>query len=518
MSSSAISVRVAGVSMSKAAGQRRHDLRLGRQPGYVDPARRHLNRVLIEPPPPSALRDRTVERRSRAAPRRALRSDAAVALTGIVTFGRDAQAAVAAADPDRQNAAYRAVAEALARHCHGEVLGLVAHADEAAPHAHFWLDARAGNGASIARVVNGSHLQDIAADAIQPLFPEITRGVSRRARMAAGEPEAAYVHRSVKELHQDLPAEIDAANAEIDALRAKAATHRDRIARLEADGRELTAREEKRLAAYQRRLETAAAGIAALEAEIGEKEALASQARRDAEITAARSSRRRRLDLERRLAAVSAEQERLGFHQVVKDLRLSRRAAALETELRPLEAAAAGTDALAAELTREDRDEKTGNAERAAALDRREEGLNAEAARRGNRQAAAWGNTFSLACELIRDEIAAPRPEPGKWKRAARWNGNRWEQAKERGPALVWDSWPGRMWEQLRSLAEILAEPLRRLAAAGAENGRLSAELEKRPTADEWAALLEENSGLKARIAGLEPADPDDSPAPSPPW
>ena len=257
----------------------------------------------------------------------------------------------------------------------------------------------------------------------------------------------------------------------------------------------------------------AEARAAELDRESEESEARASQALHDAEIAAARKERRRRLDLARQLAAVTAEQERLGFHQVVKDLRLSRRADALETELRPLEAAAAATDALAAELTREDRDEKTGNAERAAALDRREEGLDAEAVRRGNRQAAAWAGVVRRAARLISDEIAEPAAAPGEWLEGRRWDRARWTKETRAQPALVRRRWPAGLWETLRDLAARVTEPLRQLAAARAESERLSAELELRPAADEWAALLKENSGLKARIAALEPPEPDDSPS-----
>ena len=128
------------LTVSKAAGQRRHDLRIGRQPGYVDAARSGQNRVLIEPPSPASMRERTVERRARSGPQRALRSNAGIATAGIVTFGHAAQAEILAAPVERRDAAYRAVAGAIAEHYGVGLLGLVVHADEAAPHAHFWLE------------------------------------------------------------------------------------------------------------------------------------------------------------------------------------------------------------------------------------------------------------------------------------------------------------------------------------------------------------------------------------------
>lgn len=45
------SVRIAADTMSGYSGQRRHDMRIGYQPAYVDSNRTSLNRVLIAPPP-----------------------------------------------------------------------------------------------------------------------------------------------------------------------------------------------------------------------------------------------------------------------------------------------------------------------------------------------------------------------------------------------------------------------------------------------------------------------------------
>lgn len=47
--SRAAQTRIKGKSAGAIGGQRAHDLRIGPQPEYVDPARAHLNRVLIAP-------------------------------------------------------------------------------------------------------------------------------------------------------------------------------------------------------------------------------------------------------------------------------------------------------------------------------------------------------------------------------------------------------------------------------------------------------------------------------------
>ena len=204
--SRAISVRLERTtSAGRAGGQRKHDLRLGNQPNYVDGDRSHLNRVLIEPPPPAELRSRAAARRAAAQPKRAMRSNASIAERGIIAFGNDIQAAIRT-DPDRADALYGRVAEAIGKEFGIEVTGLVAHEDEAAPHAHFWLDSFDRSGKAVSRRLgrSGSKIQDIAAEAARPAVPEIERGRSQKSRVEAGEDPADLRHRSVAELHGGL--------------------------------------------------------------------------------------------------------------------------------------------------------------------------------------------------------------------------------------------------------------------------------------------------------------------------
>ena len=58
------SVRIAADTMSGYSGQRRHDLRAGTLPKYVDEKRVHLNRVLITPPTPAEMREIAKSRRA----------------------------------------------------------------------------------------------------------------------------------------------------------------------------------------------------------------------------------------------------------------------------------------------------------------------------------------------------------------------------------------------------------------------------------------------------------------------
>ena len=52
----AASTRIQSCTAKRLGGQRRHDLRIGAQPDYVDLSLSHLNRVLIQPAPPAQMR------------------------------------------------------------------------------------------------------------------------------------------------------------------------------------------------------------------------------------------------------------------------------------------------------------------------------------------------------------------------------------------------------------------------------------------------------------------------------
>ena len=244
--SAAISIRVAHVSRSKYDGQRRHDLRIGRAPDYVDQDRAHLNRVLIEPPRPAVIKARADELRGLTGPQRKARANAAIATTGIVTFGAAAQILFQQLTPEQQDAAYLAVAERVAEEYGTSVRALVVHGDETAPHAHVVWDCRSTDGTPMSKRMKGAALQDIAAEVIREFAPGIVRGVRKSDRIARGEPAAAIYHRSVRQLHADLPVEIATARARVEEMQA-------RVAKLEVRETELTEKEQKRLQVYQQR-------------------------------------------------------------------------------------------------------------------------------------------------------------------------------------------------------------------------------------------------------------------------
>ena len=207
----AISIRIEPRSPGRATGQRRHDLRLGQQPGYVDATRKHLNDIVISPLPAPELRQVCMDRRSMRETKRALKSNAAIATCGIITLGIEAQIKFAALDHSVQIAAMTAVADAIARRLKTTLTGLVIHRDETAIHAHFQMPAVNFDGHPITQansLSDISRLQDLAADTICRFEPSIERGNKKRDRLAAGASSSEVTHRTVRELHWDLPIEF----------------------------------------------------------------------------------------------------------------------------------------------------------------------------------------------------------------------------------------------------------------------------------------------------------------------
>ena len=280
----AVQVRVELANVGNVGGQRAHDLRIGPQPGYVVAARTPLNRILVKPLHGAELRAICLDRRARRETRRAMRHNVAVALIGIVTFGHRAQALFEALDAEGQDAAYRAVVEALAERLGTSVSGLVVHCDESAPHAHFQLLGVTHDGHPVSRTAKAGALRDlqtIAAEVMARHAPGIERGTPKALRLAAGEDYADVVNRSVKELHADLPAEIAALEARAEAARAKAEKNERLAETARAKAAEDDARADraaKRAQTYEHRAEDARAELDRLSAEVARLRGLAEAA------------------------------------------------------------------------------------------------------------------------------------------------------------------------------------------------------------------------------------------------
>ncbi len=249
------------------AGRVAHDFRT-RTPGYADPDRQHLNAVLHGHPVEQADLKAELERLHLEHTGRRRRKDSALAWEGIITFSSDADLT------DREaydQAARKLVDEIAARHGFSEPLWLVHHGDESRPHYHF---AFANAHAETAKPVRLSpsdmrQLQDLAGEVFSPLG--LTRGKPKEQRIADGEPAHKWINRSVQQLHNDLPAEIEALKQRIEELTEK---ERKAAARLEKTQAKLeqaqgeNERLQKRLETYQRRLESAQKELKQAQAEI----------------------------------------------------------------------------------------------------------------------------------------------------------------------------------------------------------------------------------------------------------
>lgn len=275
----AISVRLKGRSQAQAYGQRNHDYRKGPQPQYVAMDRAHLNRVLIAPCPIKEIM-KEVEglRRDR---KRKMKSNACIVTAGIITFGRVAAQAFEDLSTEDQDASFIDVAQRIAERLNTRLEGLVVHRDEATIHAHFELRGYSNAGEPLSKAMKPivmSELQDIAAATAQRYCPLIERGNKKYDRLAAGGNYAETVNKSVKQLHWDLPQDLERLQKEIAAAAAKkqvievsAAKARRLLAKLEVE-RARSEKEIKRAAIYKTRLEKKEAELAALDAQLGQRQ------------------------------------------------------------------------------------------------------------------------------------------------------------------------------------------------------------------------------------------------------
>jgi hypothetical protein len=277
--SKTISIRIAHKSPSLAKGQRHHDLRIGHVPAYVDKERTDKNSVIIQPKNEKDLQIVCLDRRASRETKRRMKSNAAIATVGVITFGKEAQPIIEALPHAVQDALYLDAAQRIAKVIKTNVTGLVVHRDESAQHAHFQMPAYNLEGNALSKVITpeiARRFQDIAGEVVAHLG--IERGVSRATREARGDDRAKVVHRSVRELHDALPREIETAQArklaieqEVAALEAKRANN-ERLAEKarqnleDGKGREEALR--KRLDVYEERVLKATERTTALESEL----------------------------------------------------------------------------------------------------------------------------------------------------------------------------------------------------------------------------------------------------------
>ena len=281
----AAQIRLGPASPSKTAGQRKHDLRIGKQPEYVDEKRSPKNRILIEPKTADEMKKRAVERRDRKPRKRAMKSNAAVSFSGIITFGHLAHLRFERLTANQQDAAFLELAQSIADRHGADLTGLVVHVDEAGLHAHFQMDAYDENGDALSDKVKRADLralQDLTAEVMAKHCPGIERGQGKVERLKAGASPAEVVYKKPAEMRRALAQDLEAAKTQKTDLEAERDKLAARIAKLEAFGDDLTKKGKEQLETAQRRLQTKENEIAAVEQKLAAAQKLSAETQKRA--------------------------------------------------------------------------------------------------------------------------------------------------------------------------------------------------------------------------------------------
>lgn len=263
-----------------------------------------MNRILMEPLPPGQMRAICEDRRALRDTQRAMKSNSAVGTRGVITFGAEAAQLFETLTPDQQDAAFREVAQAVADRLATSLHGLVVHLDEATIHAHYQLAAYNRFGDPVSKSTSPkvlSELQDITAKIMARHCPGIERGTRYGDRLAAGADWSDVIHKSVAELHRTLPADLAAkrqtlaklAQDEVD-FAARVDEAAARVDEMEgflqklAEKADLSEKEIKRRATYEKRfadrVQELEAAKAELEAAVAASEAAKIEADRLADL------------------------------------------------------------------------------------------------------------------------------------------------------------------------------------------------------------------------------------------
>jgi len=221
----------------------------------VDESRTALNSTLVEYKQASEIAGIYDERRKG---KTRARKDATVGIAGILTFGSKAQPIAEELTPEEQDRRILEAVKAVAKELNTSIEGLVVHRDESALHAHYMLAGMDFDGKPVSKKITkgmGSKLQDIGAEPFADLG--ITRGKRKAQRLADGEDFTKTVNKSVAELHDSLPEELEEARQKVLEMEQKAKKTAEKLEKLKASEDAKTQqiqKLEKRLDTYQKRL------------------------------------------------------------------------------------------------------------------------------------------------------------------------------------------------------------------------------------------------------------------------
>lgn len=280
--SMAISIRFEHRAQVPMASRYRHDLRKGPQPWYILMHRSSENSEIVPYTTIRDLKQLCVERREQRQMRRAMKSTAAIGSSFLISFGKGLQPHVEALSVDQQDALYKAVADAVADRLGNQVVGLVAHRDESAPHAHGVLPAVGPDGRPMSKVITrrvASEIQQIAEDATRPFLPMIGPRKKKGDRIYDGDDPVTIYHRSVRQLHDDLPRELAAIRQRAAEAQSDLNQLNEKTMQVRIDAEAAAAR----LAQLRTDVEAAEQAEAAAVERRGKNEALVEKARRDLE-------------------------------------------------------------------------------------------------------------------------------------------------------------------------------------------------------------------------------------------
>jgi len=260
---------------SNVAGRVAHDFRK-RTPKYVDPWKKYLNATLLGHPIEQDALRKNLERTHKEKTGRSRRKDSALIWEGIITFSHDADLTdIEAFD----QAAIKLLDQIAERHGFNNPLWLVRHEDESRPHYHFAFTNAHADTAKPVRMspYDMRQLQDLAGQCFEHL--SLTRGKSKKQRIADNEPAHKWINRSVKQLHNDLPTEIKELETErktieqqIDKLKEKERKNHELLERTLKKIKEASIEDKKLQEKLQKRAETYERRMKNTEKEIKEKE------------------------------------------------------------------------------------------------------------------------------------------------------------------------------------------------------------------------------------------------------
>jgi len=265
--SKAVSIRVEFKRGGRSSGAISHSYRT-KIPSYVDTEKTSDNVIVYgsdEPPKARSIRS-DIEAYSLKNAKKKWRSDSPTIIDGIITYGRNANTENnILLDKAAKQALHNIIESAGMRQ--DALVYLIRHEDESRTHYHFCMKPQLKDGRSAGQTFNKfflQKLQDITAKAHSDVGLDIVRGKSKAARMNDGEKRSAYIHRSVRELHSDLPKEIEDLKTSISVLEEKKQKTKGRletsILKLEAARNDANAKEsvvqklEKRVENYEARI------------------------------------------------------------------------------------------------------------------------------------------------------------------------------------------------------------------------------------------------------------------------